>query len=128
METAHQSLRAPPLLAKTAPLGGSWPHTASAASTQHSRLSRIVSARAQAKEVERDTQERYRLALLASVEGELFERHVRTLVRVFSRCAPLSRTAFTTPISPPTRCSARGRRLAQSASRRCAPCTRSRCS
>ena len=46
-------------------------------SAQAQRTARIVSARQQAKAVESATQTRYRQALVASVEAEIFEEKVR---------------------------------------------------
>jgi len=57
--------------------GSSWPSTRSAATDQYLRRTRIVEARRLALESSKATQERYRVALVAEIEEELFERKVR---------------------------------------------------
>ena len=60
--------------------GSSWPSTSSAATDKLLRRTRIVEARRLALESSKATQDRYRHALVADIEEELFQRKVRVCV------------------------------------------------
>ena len=88
------------MLAKTAPLHGAWPNNSDTATKAHTRVARVLSSRAQARDVERQTQQRYRLALLASVEEELFERKVRPPPPLLRRPSAVHSFFTNSPRSP----------------------------
>jgi hypothetical protein len=59
-----------------APVLASWPSSPQAAESTLARRARLLSARSHAKEVEREAQDRYRLALVSSIEEELLAQKV----------------------------------------------------
>lgn len=61
---------------KSLPPGSCWPSTLSASLDQSLRKRRVIEARQLALDTSKATQERYRGALVADIEDELFQRKV----------------------------------------------------
>ena len=61
---------------KSLPPGSCWPSTLSASLDQSLRKRRVIEARQLALDTSKVTQERYRTALVADIEDELFQRKV----------------------------------------------------